>query len=156
MPFCISSLIIWKHFSSYDLMRGLILFITNLNNSSGCYARKVVVWLFLREEVCWKSYWFHQTKLDRRAVVILSFLTAFRKTLHLRCLTAFLICLCDFPGVIIRKPANIYLFKVNNKNIRKRCEICSKLTIKPPERRYWRSFSIKLWFLFWFSFLKVW
>ena len=29
-------------------------------------------------------------------------------------------------------PANIYLFKVNNRNTRKRCEICSKLTIKTP------------------------
>ena len=27
-------------------------------------------------------------------------------------------------------PANIYLFKVKNVNTRKRCEICSKLTIK--------------------------
>ena len=35
-------------------------------------------------------------------------------------------------------PANIYLFKVNNKNTRKRCEISSKLTIKPPERCQWR------------------
>ena len=26
-------------------------------------------------------------------------------------------------------PANIYLFEVNNRNTRKRCEICSKLTI---------------------------
>ena len=34
-------------------------------------------------------------------------------------------------------PANIYLFKVNNRNFRKRCEICSKLTIKTPERRQW-------------------
>ena len=33
---------------------------------------------------------------------------------------------------------NIYLFKVNNKNTTKRCEICSKLTIKTPERRHWR------------------
>ena len=32
-------------------------------------------------------------------------------------------------------PANIYLFKVNKRNTRKRCEICSKLTIKTPERR---------------------
>ena len=32
-------------------------------------------------------------------------------------------------------PANIYLFKVNNRNTRKRFEICSKLTIKTPERR---------------------
>ena len=31
-------------------------------------------------------------------------------------------------------PANIYLLKVNNSNTRKRCEICSKLTIKTPER----------------------
>ena len=27
----------------------------------------------------------------------------------------------------------IYLFKVNNRNTRSRCEICSKLTIKTPE-----------------------
>ena len=30
---------------------------------------------------------------------------------------------------------DIYLFIVNNSNTRKRCEICSKLTIKPPQRR---------------------
>ena len=30
---------------------------------------------------------------------------------------------------------NIYLFLVNNSNTRKRCEICSKLTIKSPQRR---------------------
>ena len=34
--------------------------------------------------------------------------------------------------------AGIYLFKVNNRNIRTRCEICSKLTIKTPERRQWQ------------------
>ena len=31
---------------------------------------------------------------------------------------------------------NIDLFKVNTRNTRKRCEICSNLTIKTPERRY--------------------
>ena len=31
-------------------------------------------------------------------------------------------------------PAGIYLLKVNNRNTRTRCEICSKLTIKTPER----------------------
>ena len=31
-------------------------------------------------------------------------------------------------------PANIYLFKVNNRNTRKRCKTCSKFTIKTPER----------------------
>ena len=34
-------------------------------------------------------------------------------------------------------PANIYLFIVNKRNIRKRCEICSKLTIKTPWRCQW-------------------
>ena len=32
-------------------------------------------------------------------------------------------------------PANICLFQVNKWNIRKRSEICSKLTIKAPKRR---------------------
>ena len=27
------------------------------------------------------------------------------------------------------------MFKVNNRNVRTRCEICSKLTIKTPKRR---------------------
>ena len=31
-------------------------------------------------------------------------------------------------------PAIFYLFKVNNRNTEKRCEICLKLTIKTPER----------------------
>ena len=33
-------------------------------------------------------------------------------------------------------PAKIYLIKVNNRNTRTRCEICSKLITKTPERRY--------------------
>ena len=32
-------------------------------------------------------------------------------------------------------PAGNDMFKVNNRNTRTRCEICSKLTIKIPERR---------------------
>ena len=35
-------------------------------------------------------------------------------------------------------PAGIYLLKVNNRNTRIKCEICSKLTIKTLERRHWR------------------
>ena len=34
-------------------------------------------------------------------------------------------------------PADIHLFIFNNKNSTRRCEICLKLTIKTPERRYW-------------------
>ena len=32
-------------------------------------------------------------------------------------------------------PVDNYMFKVNNRNTRTRCGICSKLTIKTPERR---------------------
>ena len=39
----------------------------------------------------------------------------------------------QYLGDAYRYPANIYLFKINNRNSRKRCEICSKLTIKTPE-----------------------
>ena len=34
-------------------------------------------------------------------------------------------------------PVNIYLFKVNNRNTRKRYEICSELSIQAPEQRQW-------------------
>ena len=45
-------------------------------------------------------------------------------------------CFCQFCLMMVsNSPANIYLFKVNNRNTRKSCEICSKLTIKTPERR---------------------
>ena len=40
-----------------------------------------------------------------------------------------------FTQFINTYQANIYLRKVNNRNTKKRCEICSKLTIKTPERR---------------------
>ena len=36
-------------------------------------------------------------------------------------------------GIIF--PVSIYMFKVNNRNNRTTCEICSKLTIKTPEQR---------------------
>ena len=38
-------------------------------------------------------------------------------------------------GDVDYSPAGNYMFKVNNRNTRTRCEICSKLTIKTPERR---------------------
>ena len=30
-------------------------------------------------------------------------------------------------------PASNYMFKVNNRNTRTKCDICSKLTIKTPD-----------------------
>ena len=42
----------------------------------------------------------------------------------------------------INLPANIYLFKVNNRNTGKTCKISSKLTIKIPESRRWRHSDV--------------
>ena len=39
-------------------------------------------------------------------------------------------------------PANISLFKVNNRNTRKRCAKCSELTTKAPELRQWRCSGV--------------
>ena len=36
-----------------------------------------------------------------------------------------------------RNPVGNYMLKINNRNTRTRCEICSKLTIRKPEQRQW-------------------
>ena len=55
-------------------------------------------------------------------------------------------------------PAGNYMFKVNNRNTRTRCEICSKLTIKIPERRQWRwrwrCYNWE-WWLYWCNCFEV-
>ena len=38
--------------------------------------------------------------------------------------------------------AKRFLFEVNNRNTRKRWEICSKLAIKTPKRRQWRRVGV--------------
>ena len=38
--------------------------------------------------------------------------------------------------------AGIYLLKVNNRKTSTRCKICSKLTLKTPERRYWHRSGV--------------
>ena len=43
--------------------------------------------------------------------------------------------------VIIDSPTGIDLPKVNNRDTITRCEICSKLTIKTPERHQWRRYD---------------
>ena len=39
-------------------------------------------------------------------------------------------------------PAGNYMFNVNDRNTRTRCEICSKLTTKTPERRHWHRSGV--------------
>ena len=47
-------------------------------------------------------------------------------------------------------PGCIYFFKVNNRSLKTRCETCSKLTIKAPERRQWPVAS------FWCLYCQLW
>ena len=47
----------------------------------------------------------------------------------------------DFLSCVVfftKNLAGTYLLKVNKRNTRARCELCSKLTIKAPERCHWR------------------
>ena len=63
---------------------------------------------------------------------------------HLEC-SGF--CCCNYwVSLVISRfcliPAGNYMFKVNNRNTRTRCEICSKLTIKTPERCHLRRSGV--------------
>ena len=49
---------------------------------------------------------------------------------------------CCFSVLFKVNPVGIYLFKVNNRNTRTRCEICSRLTIKTSERCHWHSSGV--------------
>ena len=62
------------------------------------------------------------------------------------CLFIYLFLSSEVDGEIFVKvthfPANIYLVRVNHRNNRKRCGICSKSTIKTPEWRQWRRSGV--------------
>ena len=75
-----------------------------------------------------KKLLFFKTKKETasftRLVISVIFFPIFLINFYIRtCLAVIIIFICSIP-------ANSYLFKVNNRNIRKRCEICSKLTVK--------------------------
>ena len=42
-----------------------------------------------------------------------------------------------------RNPANIYLFKVSNRKVRKKCKMCWNLTIKIPKWSHWQGSFLK-------------
>ena len=88
--------------------------------------------------------------------------TSVMKELNLHGSNVAIICFCGFWKFMINCPlntkfywalpwehtfkktiaANNYLLKVNNRNTRTRCEICSKLIIKTPERHHWRRSGV--------------
>ena len=49
---------------------------------------------------------------------------------------------CEKQTNFITFPVGNYMLKVNNRNTRERCEICSKLTIKTPEGSHWRRSGV--------------
>ena len=51
-------------------------------------------------------------------------------------------CASIFTEAMENYPAGNYMFKVNNRNTRARCEICSKLTIKTPVGLYFPTFGL--------------
>ena len=58
-----------------------------------------------------------------------------------------ILCCIDFFHIfytILKKSflAGNNMFKVNNRNTRARCEMCSKLTIKTLERSHWRRSGV--------------
>ena len=55
-------------------------------------------------------------------------------------------------------PAGIYLLKINNKDSRTRCKICSKLTVKTPEWLLFlnRSISVSFWMIFFLQYCTIW
>ena len=63
-----------------------------------------------------------------------------------RHLFGFLSCYWEEEAYILinNYSAGIYLIKVNNRNTRIKCEICSRLTIKIPEWRPWRRSLLTL------------
>ena len=65
----------------------------------------------------------------------LSLFANISKKLKVRQYTGFLYIKQTSWKVFVNIPAGIYLLKVNNRNTRTRCEICSKLIIKISERR---------------------
>ena len=48
----------------------------------------------------------------------------------------------NFEQILCKNPADSYFFNVNNGNTRAMGKICSKLTIKTPEKRQWCRFGV--------------
>ena len=77
-------------------------------------------------------------------IYFISFLFALTGPNYTKKIAEFQFCAVNLGGkVVYRKrlkntsiPGGIYLLKVSNRNTTTRCEICSKLTIKTPERRH--------------------
>ena len=88
--------------------------------------RNIISFSFDFEATLWE-------KLDRDFegainMILVIFLILYKEKIETNCLSLTL--------------TGSYMFKVNNRNTRTNCEICSRLTIKTPERRHCRGFGV--------------
>ena len=108
------------------------------------------IFFTLAPEKPWTVFWcrFDSARVKRDLMSII------KKVYTHRCLFFLLLYLMFYPVLFDRYysptgskktttkyPGNIYLFKVNNRKTRKRCEICSKSTIKTL-RKVWSMFKV--------------
>ena len=98
-------------------------------------------YIFLCSTSCLTSYVMPFAKNRLNSLSWYSFLAFFLLPVILLALR-FAVRLCYMLPLLLLRfcfiPAGISLFRVNNKNTRTMWEICSKLTIKIPERHQWR------------------
>ena len=102
------------------------------------------LWFKLSGE-CWSSYVLEPTVLI--SVSYSAYLQIASKFYSILIASQRIVWLCillfsEKYATKVAYPANTYLFKVNNRNTRKRYEIWTKLTIKISERHQWRRSGV--------------
>ena len=115
------SIIFWDIFIvfAFTALRGFIYQVLQYFNF-GCWHITFIFQIKLINFVFFLNHCFHFVIFPRRLPIVQDF------------------------GFIGKNPAGNCMFKVNNRNSRTRCEVCSKLTIKVAERRQWRRKMCRL------------
>ena len=93
------------------------------------------LWLcpyFLNHKATWKS-------IKQMTIRIYSFRWEYNNIISAKWMYLNCHLFCPFAMFF---PENIYLFKVQNRNTRISCKLCSKLTIRTPEWGHWHLFGI--------------
>ena len=134
-------LIMWRCHTCFSLLNDISFVMMDLYLSSldtivpevSCYVvyeiSSPVDWRFQTDDITFAGtlIWYHSHRPVHTNIYWDHLLCAYKQLFALHCWM---------------NPAGNYMFKVNNRNTRTRCEICSKLTIKTPERRQWRRSGV--------------
>ena len=139
MPKCDFMQLYWHHTSAWVVSCKFALYFQNTFSEA---ATRGVLWkkLFLQiSQNSQKNICARVSFLIKLQVSVLTPQAFFNKVASAFCLrTSLKGCFWRCVWYPIKHiPAGNYVFKVNTRNIRTRCEICSKLTGKVPQRRQW-------------------